>query len=395
VLTLWLRERAACPNGQPGLVVAVQTFGDYLLWHPHVHVLATAGVFTAGATFHLAETGGWETLRELWRHALLRRLREARALAPDTLARLLLWRHSGFGADAGEAPLAADDATGRRRLAEYLLRAPYSLEKITYQPETGTVLYRSERHWRTRRNFEVFSALDFIRALLAQVPAPGCPQVRYYGYYSNKSRGHRAAAALGTPSSSSASVPRHAPARRPRRRKAWRDLIREVWGADPLRCPLCTGQLRPVAVVETSAEIHAALFTLGLAELALPPANGPPPPGGEVLVDAATGARHPLAPPPCPSRLPYPRPRPEKIRFRAEMAEPGESYDQLGYELDAGYRETERDAAQGELFADDYSQPDAPDGEPVFWQESASDEADFYPDEAPSDDGIQADAEVI
>ena len=112
------------------------------------------------------------------------------------------------------------------------------------------------------------------------------------------------------------------------------------------------------------------------------------------LVDAATGARHPLAPPACPSRLPYPRPRVEKLRFRAEMAEPGEGYDQLGYALISGYRAPEQDAAQGELFADHSIQPDASDGEPVFWQESAGDEPGFYPDEAPSDDGIQADAEV-
>ncbi len=404
VLTLWLRDRAACPTGQPGLVVAVQTFGDYLLWHPHVHVLATAGVFTVDATFHLADTGGWETLRELWRHALLRRLREARALAPDTLARLLQWRHSGFGADGGEAPLANDDATGRSRLAEYLLRAPYSLEKITYHPESGTVLYRSERHWRTRRNFEVFSALDFIRALLGQVPAPGCPQVRYYGYYSNKSRGLRTASAasplVGSPLvGDRAAPPPHAPARRPRRRKAWRDLIREVWGADPLRCPLCPGRLRPIAVVETPAEIHAALFPLGLAELALPPATGPPrkaPPCARPfsLVDTATGLIHEIAPPACPSRLPYPRLKTEKIRFRAEIAEPSETYDQLGFELVNGYRVAEPDVGQGELFDDDYSQPDALEGEPVFWQNSASEEPGFYPDEAPCDDGYQPDGQV-
>jgi hypothetical protein len=59
------------------------------------------------------------------------------------------------------------------------------------------------------------------------------------------------------------------------------------------------------------------------------------------------------APPPCPSRLPYPRPRVEKLRIRAEMAEPGESYDQPSCKLDAGYRATARDADQGELFADE------------------------------------------
>ncbi|MBI4626262.1 MAG: hypothetical protein HY736_23965 [Verrucomicrobia bacterium] len=35
---------------------------------------ATAGVFDADGTFHLAPTGGWEELQELWRHALLRRI---------------------------------------------------------------------------------------------------------------------------------------------------------------------------------------------------------------------------------------------------------------------------------------------------------------------------------
>ena len=46
------------------------------------------------------------------------------------------------------------------------------------------------------------------------------------------------------------------------------------------------------------------------------------------------------------------------------------------------------------MAAHDYSQPDALEGEPVFWQDSASDEPGFYPDEAPCDDGHHADAEV-
>lgn len=104
---------------------------------------------------------------------------------------LLSWHHGGFTLDAGPAPLPAHDRAGRRRLAEYLLRAPFSLEKLTYNPASGHVLYRSEHPWRTKRNFEVFRAHDFIAALLAQVPPKGVPSVRYYGWYSNKSRGLR------------------------------------------------------------------------------------------------------------------------------------------------------------------------------------------------------------
>ncbi len=157
-ITTWLRQRTGQPEGQPGLVVAVQTFGDFLFWHRHDHVLATAGVFAPNGDFHFAPPGGWRKLGEPWRHTVLRRLRDAGALADWQFAKLQNWRHSGFSVDAREARLAADDAAGRRRLAEYLLRAPFSLEKITYNADAGSVLYRSERHWRTKRNFEVFSA---------------------------------------------------------------------------------------------------------------------------------------------------------------------------------------------------------------------------------------------
>ena len=43
------------------------------------------------------------------------------------------------------------------------------------------------------------------------------------------------------------------------------------------------------------------------------------------------------------------------------------------------------DAGQGELFGDDYAQPDAADGEPVFWPDAAG-------QSTPDDDFVQADA---
>jgi hypothetical protein len=116
------------------------------------------------------------------------------------------------------------------------------------------------------------------------------PQVRYYGWYSNRSRGLRQQRAAG------GSGETHAPPTRPkRRRKAWRELIQQVWGADPLKCPLCSGVLRPIAVVETKAEIAAFLAPLGLARPHERPfALGPPRPEVAVLVDAASGELHAL-----------------------------------------------------------------------------------------------------
>ena len=206
------------------------------------------------------------------------------------------------------------------------------------------------------------------------------PQVRYYGRYSNKSRGRRqrtAGAAAGKI---------HAPPARPRRRrKAWRELIQQVWGADPLQCPLCSGLLRPIAVIGAKAEILAVLMPLGLSRSRERPfALGPPRPEVAVLIDAATGDCHALDPPDFSPGLPYPRPRDEPIRFRAEVMDPGEEFDHTGFELPAAPQVTPADAGQGELFGDDYSQPDSADSEPVFWGAGSA-------QASPKDDFVQAD----
>ena len=213
---------------------------------------------------------------------------------------------------------------------------------------------------------------------MAQIPPKGVPQVRYYGWYSNKSRGLRRR--QGEKSKGEILGP---PARPKRRRRAWRELIQQVWGADPLRCPLCNGLLRRIAVVETKVEILALLTPLGLARPHERPfAVGPPRPEVTVLVDAASGAAHPIESPAGSSGLAYPQHRDDAIRFRAEVMEPGESFDQTGFELPPA---PPQDPTQPELFSDDCSQADAADGEPVFWDAGAA-------QAFPADDRVQPDA---
>lgn len=144
--------------------------------------------------------------------------------------------------------------------------------------------------------------------------------------------------------------------------------------------------LRPIAVVETKAEIAAILVPLGPARLHKRPfALGPPKPEVAVLIDAATGDCHGVDPPDFPPGLPYPQPRHEKLRFRAEVMEPEEDFDQTGFELTPPPQVATADSGQGELFGDDYSQPDAADREPVFWTDGAD-------QSTPEDDFVQADA---
>ena len=287
----WMRLRLDLPHGQLAAIAAVQTFGDYLVFHPHLHVLAATGLIDSKNRFHLMPVESIEPLAELFRHRFLATLLREKLITAKKARQLLGWKHSGFSLDAREKPVAAHDVEGRRRLAEYLLRAPFSLKKITWNQQTRSVIYRSKRSWRTKRNFEVFSATDFIAAAVSHIPPKNQQTVRYYGLYSNKRRGLDAKAGRlgprvclapaarlhdGLPSITILPPPstQNARALRP----LWRDLILRVWGVDPLLCPCCKGTMKVIDNLIRPEEVEFFLRLLGLWEgvIALPPPPRPP-----------------------------------------------------------------------------------------------------------------------
>ena len=183
------RARHDLPDGRIAAVAAVHSFGDYLIFHPHLHVLAADGLFDKAGRFHCMPAESAAPVADLFRHRFLHALREAKLISPRRLADLLGWKHSSFHLDHGPKPVAPHDIAGRKHLAEYLLRMPFSLQKIHWNETSKTVIYRSRRHWRAKRNFEIFPRSDFLAAAVQHIPPKGQQTVCYYGLYSNKSRG--------------------------------------------------------------------------------------------------------------------------------------------------------------------------------------------------------------
>ena len=98
---------------------------------------------------------------------------------------LYSWKHSGFNVHAGEQvpPEAKADLED---LAQYILRNPFSVEKMTLESPADMVIYRSRLNAKINRNFEVFTPTDFLAAITQHIPDKGAQMVRYYGWYSQQ-----------------------------------------------------------------------------------------------------------------------------------------------------------------------------------------------------------------
>ena len=86
--------------------------------------------------------------------------------------------------------------------------------------------------------------------------------VRYYGYYSNKSRGLRKKAGTDdqVPALVDSDISRKA------FRKNWARLIQKIYNVDPLLCPNCSGTMRIISFIEDDEIIEKILRHLDLWE---------------------------------------------------------------------------------------------------------------------------------
>ena len=208
-------------------------------------------------------------LEHLFRHRVLQMLLGERRIDEALIRKLLGWQHSGFSLHTA-VRIGSHESESRRAVAEYILRSPFSLEKMRYHARAGTIIYRSKMHPVLKRNFEVFSVTDWLAALTAHIPNAGEHLVRSYGWYSNGSRGTRRraqgeeSAPIEELNEVSASVAKRACAR----------LIKHVYEVDPRVCPRCAGPMRLIACIEQSEVIKKILTHLGAwsAHLHSPPA---------------------------------------------------------------------------------------------------------------------------
>ena len=245
----------------PAMIGAVQTFGDLVLWHPHIHAIVSEGVFNSKGHFVAIPAIRLENAMEIWRGKVFDLLFDKGLLSLDTIESMMGWKHSGFNIDIS-VRIEKDDHEDLLRLIEYISRCPFSLARMVKLTDDGKVMYRASHANCTRypmlgkemdlrpgmnRNYQVFDPLDFLASVTQHIPNKGEHQIRYYGWYSNKSRGMRQgkkqAASAGSNNEPLTEYQLS-------RRITWAALIKCVYEVDPLECPKCGAEMKIISFIE-------------------------------------------------------------------------------------------------------------------------------------------------
>jgi len=150
----------------------------------------------------------------------------------------------GFSLHAARTVVACDRGS-LEALCRYGLRAPFSNDRLTLEPD-GRVRLRLLRPWSNGRTDVVLEPLALMRRLAVLVPAPYQNLVRYHGVFANRSK-YRARLPKPGPTLDE-KAPVHAPpAPQPpnttnerKERVPWAALLRRVLDVDALACPRCS-----------------------------------------------------------------------------------------------------------------------------------------------------------
>jgi ribosomal protein S27E len=247
----------------PGVIAAIQTFGDRINFHPHLHFLVTEGGVDEAGVFHKIPGIDDSRLAEIFAREVLADLVRKELLSPEWTEKILSWRHTGFSVHSRVRAKAKKEA---ERVGKYMIRPLLSLERLSLNEKRAQVCYR---YGKKARKLEWMDYLEFIARVTSHIPDKGQVTVRYYGRYANAHRGkvqksEQAAHPLLLIEQERPPTPRH----------GWAEMIRKVYEVDPLTCVKCGGTMKIIAFLTDYAVVDKIINHL---KLTFVPDRPPPP----------------------------------------------------------------------------------------------------------------------
>ena len=263
----------------PGVMAVIQTFGERINFHPHVHALVTEGGEDERGTFHHLTEFQDGLIAELFSREVFALLLRQELISQALVEKIAGWRHSGFNV---HSRVRAQTKMEAERVGKYMIRPLLSLQRLSFQEKQGKVSYRYGKEGEEEERMDY---LEFIARVTSHIPDMGQVTVRYYGLYANAHRGRvrksedRAHKLLII--EEGWKIPK----------RGWAEMIRKVYEVDPLRCPQCGGTMKLIAFITDYQAVDRIINHLKLTFTA-----AKPPPARiasqELLIAAEAGAEY-------------------------------------------------------------------------------------------------------
>ena len=261
VTRAFLKSAVPREEAVPGASIAIQTYGDFLNYNPHLHAIVTDGCFLPDGSFVGVPGFHAEDLEEAFQYEVLKMLKREGKINDAIIENMLSRRHTGFHVHVG-GRIWPEDEAALGNLAKYIVRASFSQQRMVYTPAekspdgSAKVVYQS-KDGGTERTFD---AIDWLASLVVHIPNRYEQLVRYLGFYSNKSRCMRKKAETDD------IIPSIAPGELTSKqfRRNWARLIQKIYEVDPLCCPNCLHKMRIIAFIESRTIVEKILIHLDL-----------------------------------------------------------------------------------------------------------------------------------
>jgi hypothetical protein len=265
---------------RPGVVAAVQTFGQKINFHPHAHLLVTEGGEDRDGHFHHIPAFSDGLLAQMFAREVFALLLREEIISEALVEKIMGWRHSGFSVHSKVKASTREEA---ERVGKYMIRPLLSLKRLSFSEPQGQLSYQ---YGKEAEDLEQMDYLEFIARITSHIPDKGQVMVRYFGLYANAHRGkvrksEKVAHKLVSIEEECPRIPR----------RGWAEMIRKVYEVDPLICPRCKGKMRIIAFITDYPVVDLILNHLKLTFVA----DKPPPPHmfyQEVLMATETGSEY-------------------------------------------------------------------------------------------------------
>jgi hypothetical protein len=247
----------------PGIIAVIQSFGNRINFHQHLHFLVSEGGQDREGRFYSVCRFNDDLLREIFTREVFSLLLRKQLINRDLVQRILSWRHTGFNV---HSKVRAESKEEAERVGKYMIRPILSLSKLTLDEAYGQVIYQYGKH---STESERMDYLEFIARVTSHIPDKGQVMIRYYGVYANAHRGKIRKTEVDP---SHGLVIEDETTFKPS--AGWAEMIKKVYETDPLLCSRGGGQMSIISFIEDHKVIDKIIFHLKLTFMA----ERPPPP---------------------------------------------------------------------------------------------------------------------